>query len=189
MSKKDLIEQYVSRKIYLLNNPETGFSGALLASLRHGVGKVPGEDPALWGLFLEDAPDGLYGEANFSGEPTKEEWAVYIALTLFAVHSQGSSATAQCDGVSIGKAAARLMKENTDGERDRVLRRFAPVVTADDMTGLAYYLRTLIQLMKSEGISLDYAKLAGDLYDFQFDNSRKNVRLRWGRDFYEVNKK
>ena len=187
MTKKGLIQQYVAKKIYLLSHAESSSSKAMLANLRHGVGKAPGEDPILWGLFLEDAPEEMYSIDNYSGEPSKEEWAVYLALTLFAVHSQGSSSAVQSDGISIGKAAAKLMKTNTDDERSRIIRRFTPIVTADDMAGLSYHLRNFIQLLKSAGITLDYIKLAGDIYDFQFENSRKNVQLRWGRDFYETN--
>ena len=30
----------------------------------------------------------------------------------------------------------------------------------------------------------DYMKLAEDIYDFQSEDTRNNVRLRWGQDFY-----
>ena len=76
------------------------------------------------------------------------------------------------------------MSENTDEERERVLRRFGPVVTAKDMSELSHHLRCLIQLFSSKDISLDYEMLAEDLMWFQFDDKRKNVQLRWGQYFY-----
>ena len=119
-----------------------------------------------------------------NGEPSREEWAIYISLTLFALHQQGNTNSVNCKGKSLGRAAAELMSENTDEERERVLRRFGPVVTAKDMPELSHHLRCLIQLFSSKDISLDYEMLAEDLMWFQFDDKRKNVQLRWGQYFY-----
>lgn len=40
------------------------------------------------------------------------------------------------------------------------------------------------QLLRREGIPLDYPQLAEDLYQYQFVDGAPNVRLRWGRDLY-----
>ena len=58
---------------------------AALAELRRGVGKKPGDIPQLWGYFLQDMPEEFFGNK----EPSKAEWAIYTALTLFALHQQG----------------------------------------------------------------------------------------------------
>lgn len=63
---------------------------AQLAMLRRGVGKKPGDLPELWGILFGDLPEEFL---SVSGEPTREEWAVYTALTLYALHQQGSEAT------------------------------------------------------------------------------------------------
>ena len=46
------------------------------------------------------------------------------------------------------------------------------------------HLRGMIQLLRREGIPLDYPQLAEDLYQYQFVDGAPNVRLRWGRDLY-----
>lgn len=71
-----------------------------------------------------------------------------------------------------------------------MIRRFNAVITSSEMTELAHHARGLIQLMKAsdKNIGLDYPQFARDLYNFQFPDGRKNVILRWGQDFYRINK-
>ncbi len=185
--ERNKVYSYVSKQINtLISQKETSGGKTQLANLRRGVGKVPGELPELWGMFLNDLDEDLL---STSGKPTYAEWAIYLSLTMFALHQQGNSESILAEGKSMGKATAELMNENTDEERKRVLRRFGPVVTAKDVYELSYHLRSLIQLMKSNGITLDYVRLAVDIYDFQYDNIRKKVQLKWGQDFYYNNNK
>lgn len=81
-----------------------------------------------------------------TGEPSRSEWAIYISLTMFALHQQGSSETVHCEGRSLGSAAADLMEEKTDENRERIMRRFGPVVTAKDMPELSHCIRGLVPL-------------------------------------------
>lgn len=74
------------------------------------------------------------------------EWAIYISLTMFALHQQGSSEAVHCEGRSLGSAAADLMEEKTDENRERIMRRFGPVVTAKDMPELSHHIRGLVPL-------------------------------------------
>lgn len=182
MSKKEQVGKYVYGQIAsLIASMKYSGGKAKLAELRRGAGKVPGELPELWGVFLNGIPDELLGQ---NGVPSSAEWAIYLSLTLFALHQQGNGNSMNIDGISIGKAAARLMDKPDDDERERVLRRLGPVVTAKDMPELSHHLRCLIQLLRSKGIGLDYKRLAEDIYDFQFEEDRKKVQLRWGQDFY-----
>lgn len=184
MSKKDEVRKYVRGQISALS-ADTKRNGAMLAKLRRGAGRTPGELPELWGAFLNGIPDELLSS---SGEPTPAEWAIYLSLTLYALHQQGSSESVHAEGISLGKAAAGLMNEPSDEERERVLRRFGPVVTAKDMHELSHHLRCLIELLRSKGIRLDHVRLAEDIFEYQFAESRKRVRLRWGQDFYYTDK-
>ena len=186
ISAREKIGKYVYGQIALLTeNMKYSGGKAMLANLRRGAGKTPGELPELWGIFLNGIPDEMLSR---NGEPTKEEWAIYISLTLYALHQQGNSESIHKDGVGFGKAAAMLMNERSDDERERVLRRFGPAVTANDMYELSHYMRSLIELMRNKGIKLDYAMLAKDIYDFQFSEGKKKVQLRWGQDFYYIEK-
>ncbi len=141
----------------------------------------------------------MYGQY---GEPSREEWAIYIALTLFAVHQQSEDPKEHCvsrRGISLGRAAAQMVaadlaeeggaaaQEKTDKARERVARRFHQVVLAPDMMSMAYYLRGFIQLLRARDIALDYPMLARDLYQYQFQEQRASVRLNWGQDFYRMN--
>ena len=163
----------------LVNQKDSSGGKARLARLRRGAGKFPGELPELWGEFLNDIPE---RHLSKNGEPTYGEWAIYISLTLYALHQQRNSKSVHEEEKSFGNAVSQLIENENDTER--VLRRFAPVVTAKDMPELSHHLRCLIQLLSSKGITLDYKMLAEDIYQFQFDDSRKKVQLKWGQDFY-----
>ena len=83
------------RRLQVLPEPQRR---AELAELRRGVGRQPGDLPALWGALLADMPEQLQG----SNGPSKAEWAVYTALTLFALHQQGEA------GVSMNQPGRTL---------------------------------------------------------------------------------
>lgn len=70
----------------IVNSSSDGAVKASLANLRRGIGTTPGDIPELWELFLQDLPEEMLSR---SGVPTHAQWAVYIALTLFALHQQG----------------------------------------------------------------------------------------------------
>ena len=179
---------FVKRKIEgILNSKNESATRAVLAKLRRGIDKPPGSMPELWPITLDGLPDVLTGK---TGGPTKGEWAVYTALTMFALHQQSKDMKGKPmhrDGESLGVSVRRLAKE--ENAEARIKRRFDAVATADSPEEIANHLRGLIQLLKSEDIPLDYAMLAEDLFVFQFPEGRDGVRLRWGRDFYRVNNK
>ena len=177
--RKAVYAETAKRINRLLNKRETGNGKAALANLRRGIGLKPGEIPELWGEVFRSMPEEMYSR---SGLPTAAEWAIYIALTTFALHQQGQADEMNKEQRSLGRAVGMLCAEPDDEER--LLRRFRQVITASDMTELSYYLRGLIQLLKAKGIALDYAQLASDLYEYQFTSSRQRVQLRWGQDFY-----
>lgn len=184
MTIKAMTKAYVAGQIqYLLKQRDTGSGRAMLAKLRRGIGKAPGEIPELWGIFLNGLDESLYGQ---NGNPSPAEWAVYLSLTLFALHQQGSAEAVQQENVSLGNAAAGLIdrSKDEDEERKRIMQRFGSVITALDMVELSHHLRGMIQILKANNVHLDYVRLAGDLLDFQYQDSRRKVQLRWGEDFY-----
>lgn len=133
---KDRVQKLITQK-------DTSDGKANLAKLRHGIGKKPGEMPELWDVFFNKMSPELFSR---TGEPSRSEWAIYISLTMFALHQQGSSETVHCEGRSLGSAAADLMEEKTDESRERIMRRFGPVVTAKDMPELSHHIRGLVPL-------------------------------------------
>lgn len=137
-------------------------------------------------LFAEMSEEML----SQNGQPTREEWAIYTALTLYALHQQSSKISEKNmhkEGKPenwLGRAVSRLVKDE-ENDRERIARRFNAFATADDMLTAAHHLRGLIQLLRAEEIPLDYVHLAENLYDFQNPESRPSVRLEWGQDFYD----
>ena len=163
-------------------------SKAALAQLRRGIGKEIGEVPDLLGFVLP--PDEITSWAE--GEAMAER-GVYTSLTLYALHQQGSEpcmsagleekGTAVSYKNSFGHAVRNLVKGDQNKET-AITRRFDKVLTAKDVTELAVHARGLIGLLKKENITLDYPSFAVDLYWFQQQDTRRNVLLKWGKDYY-----
>ena len=187
MGRKAEIETFVGRKIYILQAEADLSSGkAMLANLRRGVGREPGELPQLFGILLSDMPEDFWSK---SGTATKEEWVCYTALTLYALHQQGYDAKSQHmhtdEGVSLGKAMYKLAA-SYDGDpnaEQRVVQKMRILATSADVKELSHHLRGIVQLLKANGISLNYKRLSGDLYEMQFPDGKRKVCLRWGQDF------
>jgi len=175
----------VQRKLRQIEaSPQSGETKALLANLRRGVGRIPGDLPELWGLLLQGLPEELQSK---DGVPTREEWAIYTALTLYGIHQQGHDPAAEAmnaEGCLLGSAIRRLAPGNDDDALDRVRHRLNALATSSDMQEAAYHLRGVVQLLRASGIPLDYPALAADLYRWQFADGAPQVRLRWGQEFY-----
>ena len=193
MSRKEEVGSFVNRKIYFLQK-ETGLgnSNAALANLRRGIGYEPGELPQLFGIVLLDFPEKFMSE---NGVATKEEWACYVALTLYALHQQGYDIKNQSMHIeqdeSVGAAMLKFALSNEDSNAEqRMLQRLQRLATSIDRKELAYHLRGIIQLLRTKGIPMNYGRLAKDLYEIQFSEGKKQVCLKWGQDFYKrTNKK
>lgn len=200
MSRKSEIGSFVAKRIAELQYKEersaTGRSGnVMLASLRRGVGKAPGELPELFGVVLPELPEEF---VSSDGTATKEEWASYITLTLYALHRQGGDGKNDLvhtgEKVSIGRALKQLSDRQREGKQDinaekRALQKMQMLITSKDMNELSYHLRSVVQLLKREVIALNYITLVEDLYEFQDADGKNRVSLRWGRDFYRGNNK
>lgn len=174
------IEQFTKQKISSLIMQAKSNTG-VLAELRRGIGKKPGELPQLWGYFLESMPENFYGDK----EPSRAEWAIYTVLTLYALHQQGKSLETDVmyqEGQTFGKAVANLVHNEND--KERVIRRFNTIATAASIEETVHYLRGMIQLLRNENIGLDYPALAGNIFLYQFPEFSSQVRLKWGQDFY-----
>lgn len=185
------IKKFVYGKLKRLQVLPENQRRAELAQLRRGVGHAPGEIPELWGSFLAEMPAELQGIKAAS----HAEWAIYLALTYYALHQQGNEANMNREGNGLGGAVRELAERNTsvqDWESSSVLRRFNALATAEDIHEISHHLRGLVQLLRSAkggGIPLDYPLLAAELYGLQCDQSEfshisADIKLRWGQDLY-----
>ena len=187
-SRADTVYRQTEQRLFRLLAGDAAVVRGRLANLRRGAGKRPGEDPRVWGILFADLPEWMLGR---NGEPSREEWAIQTALTLYALHQQGydpkEHSMCQQD-ISLGLAACRLVAADggDDDARERVARRFHQVALAADMASMAYYLRGFVQLLKGKNIGLDYPRLARDLYVYQTPDGAPSVRLEWGQDFYRT---
>ncbi len=186
MSQAQQIEQYVARRLRWLRDLPEHPRKAALAHLRRGVGRIPGDLPELWGMFLDGMPEELKSQ---NGKPTSAEWAIYLALTLYALHQQGHVLPGDDmnqQGVELGQAARRLVSPGEDPADSSIQKRLNALATAPQMREIAQHLRGMIQLLRAAGIPLGYTQLAKDLFYLQFQDSASRVRLRWGQDFYAI---
>lgn len=183
MEVKNCVEQQL-RRLCSLPDPKRR---AELAQLRQGVGGCPGDMPALWGNILGCMDESLWGTDG----PSEAEWAVYLSLTLYALHQQGKQAVSMNrQGCTLGKVVRQLAERTAaaghDWTESSVLRRFNALATASSMPEMSHHLRGLIQLLRREDLPLDYPQLAAELYQFQFVDGAAHVRLQWGRDLYRM---
>ena len=177
------LQRYVAVRLHWLQTLPDHPRKAQLANLRRGVGRTPGELPELWGAFLQDLPLELQSDR---GKASPAEWAIYTALTLYALHQQGQSSSMHRSGNGLGYAVHKLAAPEKSPEESSVFRRFNALATASSAEELAHHLRGIIQLLRREGIPLDYAQLAEDLYWMQFSATAPRVRLRWAEDYYHM---
>ena len=168
-------------------------SRAVMARLRRGVGKDMGELPDLLGFVLPDETISDYGDTE-----RKIEKAMYTAITLYAMHQQGIDSCVSSglqdgdDAVSNSNSFGHMIRKlvlRKPGDAEAVQRRFNKVLSAKDMTELSVHARSLIKLCKREKLTLDYPGFAFDLYRVQTEESRRNVLLSWGRDYYMESRK
>ena len=191
MSKRrDEIGDYIHKKIQFYEDGSESAVSIELARLRRGIGHAPGDLADLYGAFLKDMPKWFW---NNSGYITREEWACYTAISLFALHQQGNSPKLHSmhteEKISIGSAIRKLSVALGDNNADeRMQKKLQMLITSKDMAELAQHLKGIITMLRGEGISLNYVLLAQDLYDFQFENQKQRIGLKWGQDYFRKEK-
>ena len=118
--KERRITAFMKRKLERLKTLPENQCRAELAELRHGIGHAPGEIPAIWGAFLTDLPEEFYRN---DGNASPGEWAVYTALTMFALHQQGHDFRSEWmneDGMKFGASVRKLAKDEDQQDRNGI---------------------------------------------------------------------
>ena len=163
------VKKFVRHRIKLLDD-NTPYSNAACAKLRRAVGKPRENCPDIWEITLLGAPEG-----------DKEGIAIHTSITLYALHVQ-SKEDSMCDEeTGFGAAIAKLLTKDNESA---IKRRFNAVATSQDFSELAHHARGLVQLLKANGIKMDYGRFAEDLFYFQIPKTAGSIRLKWGEDFY-----
>ena len=151
MTQKSEVKSFVRSRINEIGSFPDSKSIAVLARLRRGIGKRPGEIPELWEWMMTDE------QLRFS-EPTYEEWASYIALTLYAFHQQGNDIKQhQMNTDKRDFAQAMSLLSGGDKEaRNRIQNRMNQIANSDSIEMLAALLRQMVSLLRKEGIGFDF---------------------------------
>ncbi|MBQ6856779.1 MAG: type I-E CRISPR-associated protein Cse2/CasB [Lachnospiraceae bacterium] len=190
MSMND-VTRYVAHRLHKWESMGSGHPVTTrdLALMRRAVGKLPGEDPSIWGILFDGFPENLM---SMNGIPSYAENAVFTALTAYALHQQGSDIhthNMNQETWSLGRAVRALAgNDGNEEELARVRKRFNILATASNTRELNHYLYQVIRMLRAKNIPLDYPALARDLYLYQMKNGKEKVMLRWGEDFYRVPK-
>ena len=104
------VKLYAAQQLHRLQSLPDNQRRAELAKLRRGIGHAPGELPELWGSFLLEMPESFQGRSA----PSAAEWAVYLALTLYAMHQQGNDRPMNCPGNTLGRACLLYTSDAAD---------------------------------------------------------------------------
>ncbi|MBF4163028.1 type I-E CRISPR-associated protein Cse2/CasB [Nocardioides acrostichi] len=152
-----------------------------LARLRRLVPDTDEVAPEAWELV--QLPDAMIGEAP---DPNVYEraaqYAATAALGLFALHQQsGRDHAMHKSGWEnhLGRSLAllRLRRESGIDAKVRAL------VRADRQVSAVRHLRSLVGLLRSEQIPVDYGDLAASLHQLTRRGGPQAVRIRWMRDY------
>lgn len=155
---------------------------AALANLRRGVGKPPGSVPQIWQFTLND-PDRPGGP---SGD--REEAAVHVALTHWAMHQQSKTRPMHTDTNTFGVALRLLAstQNRKEPQKTPVYRRMMALASSRALMGITTHARGLISQLRAAGIGFDYGRWADDLYWIQVPGRMVSVQRRWGQEFFRL---
>ena len=184
-SRQSDIAKFVKRKLMSLqSNPNEVAVRAILAKMRRGVGEQPGAIPELWDMLFTGLPESLEGRGD---RPSRAEWAIFTALTLFAWHQQGKrnleSEFMFQEKNTFGRAVAQLISHNSD-DKEAIIKRFNIAVSATDLTGFSWYLRNIISALQTRRYSDGLCCSRKGSVRLSNPERIDGVRLKWGRDFY-----
>lgn len=197
------IEKATERIIrQLYNNGDT--DKASLSALRSAATIDGYRAQKVWPVFLSNLDEQWLSK---NGKATREESAIFAAVRMYALHQQASDACVfsrrnysdkkdekKKDVEKNGRElfeALNWLKQGTDSH-EALDRRVQALLGTNNYNAVIDQLVHLMQIIKSKktGIQIDYARLAGDLYKFQFGYRQANeVRLRWGEQYYRSFKK
>ncbi|MEU3601607.1 type I-E CRISPR-associated protein Cse2/CasB [Streptomyces sp. NPDC006798] len=183
---------------------------AVLARLRREAGRAVHDSPDSWGIDgLEDlvtVRSEESGRGRDEDRDLREEEAVHLAVTLWALHQQSVyDDNMHKPGRGLGRAVRRLaaakgspdsagsesQKEPRSGRDNEELneslrKRFVRIGTSTSYEVLALRLREMVLLLRGARVSLDYGLLADQLFLWQDESKRSTVRRSWGRDFHST---
>lgn len=181
-TKKDKVKKCVATQIaYYQNTLDSSHTKANLSRLRKGAGQPFGTMCDVTGLALgDDFPEEL--EGTVSG-PSPAEATVYDIMTMYAKHQQSCRKPVHVQGKNKSFAAAVAKLMEVGNSKESLYRRFGVISSCRTVDDLYQVLLRMVELLKQRSYSFDYVELAGDIYDFTFEDGRRRVLRKWDRNF------
>ncbi len=143
---------------------DSGRSRSILANLRRGLGKEPGEDANLMRYIVPYLP----AEA-----PPWIERSYYLIAPFFALHPEAG-------GVGdMGTHFAAIRQANQS--EDAVERRFTALLNSHE-DDLEYHLRQAVSLCKANHIPIQWHQLCRDIQGWGHPN--RWVQRNWAKSFW-----
>lgn len=161
-----------------------------VARLRRGAGRTAHEVQDHWGVGGLEELAAVLAEDGPSVRREDAEEAVYLAVTLWALHQQSVRDSNMHDtGSTLGGAVRALIEKkgvtgSEEGTADSLRKRLVRVGTADSIGSVSLRLREIVLLLRGERVPLNYGRLADQLYRWQKRSNRAAVRREWGREFH-----
>lgn len=157
-----------------------------VATLRRATGRDPEECPEALGIICDVVDADHQGD----GWVSDTERATFVAVTLWALHSQSTSQSMYLSSSkdnhapTIGQAVRLLAYQDGSPLSDHPLsRRWQYLIAADTTSLFAARARSVISQLRRAGIGFDYADLAGALVHWDtYPEHRRKAILRWSRD-------
>jgi CRISPR type I-E-associated protein CasB/Cse2 len=149
-----------------------------LATLRRGLGKIPGAVREMDRYVLPALPTEVTG---------RQEDAFYLIGMLFACWYQGRDNIVENPPANLGESLRLLVNHeaaetgNREDAEKRVEKRLVALLNChrDD---LSEHLRYIIRLFKSNDIPVHWTQLLWDIQGWQQEN--RNVQRKWARYFW-----
>lgn len=146
----------------------------VIASISHTINKHNNENPDdKWHEFMPN-------DKNGSAVMTKMERSLIIVFCMYAIQYSAKNRNPYDADTAFGSALARYvnMNPNRSNWMDRILDSLC---SSHDLDSASYYLR---QIASNVNIGFNYGDFVNNLILFQYDDNRRNVLMRWIRDYH-----
>lgn len=159
---------------------------ALLATLRTTSDLSSHRAERIWPILFEHLN---HEQLSKNGIPTKEEKAIFTTIRLYAKMQQGQetnvAASAEEGGLTFMEAVREFRGRSEAATAiDRRVQAMLGTTNFDSFVNSLTRINDILKASKSSS-KINYARLATDLYFYQFSyHSANRVRLQWGQTYY-----
>lgn len=144
---------------------------AALAALRRGLGKRPGDVPAMYPVLMQLLPNAPLHDWD--------ETCAFLVASLYAGHRENWSGDG--DGRYDRNLGVSLRRLKDISKSDGPERRFVVLLGSED-EAVSVHLRGIVSLLASKQISVDWERLTRDLLHWRHPD--RYVQRLWAASFW-----